>query len=113
MFRDIARGYALGRVAASARGTYEGAWRLWVKWREWRERLLARGDRVRDGDCRGFGGVHGVLLRGTGNRETTVAGKLVAVNLFHEQWVGRSPPLNRFRIKAAKEGIKRVTHGGR
>ena len=66
MFRDIARGYALERVAASTRGAYEGAWRLWVKWREWRERLLARGDRVRDGDRRGVGGVHHVLLRGTG-----------------------------------------------
>ena len=36
-------------------------------------------------------------------RETTVAGKLFAGNVFHELWVGRSLSLNHFRIKAAKE----------
>ena len=29
-----------------------------------------------------------------GNRESTVAGKMVAVNFFHEQWMGKSLPLN-------------------
>ena len=43
-----------------------------------------------------------------GNRESTVAGKLVAVNFFHQQWMGRSLPLNHSRIKAVKEGIKRA-----
>ena len=43
-----------------------------------------------------------------GNRESTVAGKLVEVNLFHEQWMGKSLPLNHFRIKVVKEGIKRA-----
>ena len=43
-----------------------------------------------------------------GNRESTVAGKLVAVKFFHEQWMGKSLPLNHFRIKAVREGIKRA-----
>ena len=32
----------------------------------------------------------------------------MAVNFFHEQWMGKTLPLNYFRIKAVKEGIKRV-----
>ena len=47
-----------------------------------------------------------------GNRETTVAGKLVTVNFFHEQWVGRTLLSNYFQIKAVKEGKKRRTRGG-
>ena len=43
-----------------------------------------------------------------GNRESTLAGKLVAVNFFHEQWMGKSLPLNHFRIKTDREGIKRA-----
>lgn len=43
-----------------------------------------------------------------GNREATIVGKIVAVDLFHGPWTGRSSPLNHFRIKAVKEGIKRV-----
>ena len=38
MFRDLAKGYAFGRVATSTRGAHQGAWRQWVKCREWRER---------------------------------------------------------------------------
>ena len=71
------------------------------------ERLLARGDRVRDGDRRKLAEYMAYCCAVRGNRETTVAGKLVAVNFFHEQWVGRSLPLKHFRIKAVKEGIKR------
>ena len=43
-----------------------------------------------------------------GNWETTIAGKLVVVNFFHEQWMGRSLPLDRFQIKAMKKRIKRA-----
>ena len=32
----------------------------------------------------------------------------MAVNFFHEQWMGKTLPLNHFRIKAIKEGIKRA-----
>ena len=33
VFRDLARAYASGRVAASTRGTYQEASLLWAKWR--------------------------------------------------------------------------------
>ena len=33
LFRDLARGYELGRVATSSRAAYEGRWRMWVKWK--------------------------------------------------------------------------------
>ena len=42
------------------------------------------------------------------NKETTVAEKLIAVNVSHEKWVGLFLPLQHFRIKAVRKGIKRV-----
>ena len=42
------------------------------------------------------------------NKEATVAGKLVAVSFYHEQWVGLSLPLQHFRIKAVWKGIKKA-----
>lgn len=41
-------------------------------------------------------------------QETTVARKLEAVNVVHEQWVGRPLRLSHFRIKAYKESVKRA-----
>lgn len=41
----------------------------------------------------------------SGNRETMMVGKSIAVNFFHMQWLGKSLPLNHFRIKMVKEGI--------
>ena len=73
-----------------------------------REKLLAGGDGIRTRGSGRNGRVHGILLRSTGEPESTVAGKLVAVNFFHEQWMGKTLPLNHFRIKAVKEGIKRA-----
>lgn len=52
--------------------------------------------------------VYGVLLRGTRNREATLAGKLLGVNVFHEKWVGRILLSNHFRIKGVEEGINRA-----
>ena len=65
-----------------------------------------------------------------GKREMMMARKLVAVNFFHfyfvatgwifeiglcvnsnsinEQWLGRSLPIDHFRIKTVKEGIKKA-----
>ena len=65
MIRDLARGYALGRVTASTRGAYQGAWRQWVKWRGWMgEELLVRGNGIRARGSGRAGGIHGILLRG-------------------------------------------------
>lgn len=41
-------------------------------------------------------------------KRPTVAGKLIAVNVYHERWVGRSPPQQHFRIKAVREWIMRT-----
>ena len=47
-----------------------------------------------------------------GNRESTVAVKLVAVQFFHEQWMRKSLTQKHFRIKTVREWIK-GTHGSR
>ena len=109
MFGDLARGYAFGRVAVSTRGAYQGAWRQWVKWREWRGRscwLEATASELEVVDELAEYMAYYCAVRG--DRESTVAGKLMAVNFFHEQWMGKTLTLNHFRIKAVKEGIKRA-----
>ena len=42
------------------------------------------------------------------NKEATVVGKMVALNVYHEQWVRLSLPLQHFRIQAVRMGIKRA-----
>ena len=42
------------------------------------------------------------------NREATMAGKLVAVNVYDEQWVGLYLSLQHFRIRAVRNGMKRA-----
>ena len=90
MFRDLARGYAFGSVAVSTRGAYRGAWRQWVKWRELRGRscwLEATAPELEVVDELAEYMAYCCAVRG--NRESTVAWKLVAVNFFLEQWMGR------------------------
>ena len=72
-----------------------------------KEKLLARGDGIRARGSGRTGGIHGLLLRGPREPRVDGSGQKVAVN-FHEQWMGKSLPLNHFRIKAVKEGIKRA-----
>ena len=43
-----------------------------------------------------------------GNTETTIAGKLVATNIYHEQFVGLSMPLGNLLIRSVRQGIKRA-----
>ena len=38
VFGDFAIGYAVGRVAASTRKTYEANWRVWVSWRTYAQK---------------------------------------------------------------------------
>ena len=45
------------------------------------------------------------------NKDATVAGKLVAVNVCHEQWVGLSLPINHVRVRAVRQEIKRAHVG--
>ena len=42
------------------------------------------------------------------NKEATVAGKLLAVNVYHEQWGVLSLPLQPVRIQAVKKGNRRA-----
>ena len=43
-----------------------------------------------------------------GNKETTIAGKLVAIICYYEQFVGLSMPLGNRLIRSVKQGIKRA-----
>ena len=43
-----------------------------------------------------------------GNKETTIAGKFVAIIFHNEQFVGLSLPLGNPLIKSVKQGIKRA-----
>ena len=43
-----------------------------------------------------------------GIKETTIAGKLVAIIIYHEQCVGLSMPLGNPLIRSVKQGIKRA-----
>lgn len=47
-----------------------------------------------------------------GTRETIITGKLIAVDVLHEQWAERSLPLNHFHIKAINEVIRGARGGG-
>ena len=72
-----------------------------MKWREWRGRscwLEAMASELDMAYC----------YAEWGNRESTVAGKLVAFDFVHEQWIRKSLPRNHFRIKAVREGIQRA-----
>ena len=41
------------------------------------------------------------------NKEAAVAGKLVTVHFYHEQWVRPSLPISHVRVRAVRQGIKR------
>ena len=42
------------------------------------------------------------------NKEAPMAGKPVAVSLYHEQWVGLSLPIVHVRARVVRQGVKRV-----
>lgn len=109
VFGDIARGYAFGKVAASTRKTYEANWKLWVSWRSfvgkgsWLQKELGEMELVAE-----LTEFMGYCCAEKGNKETTIAGKLVAINFYHEQFVGLSLPLGNPLIRSVKQGIKRA-----
>ena len=109
VFGGIARGYAFERVAASTIRTYHASWRLSVSWRS----FVGKGCWLQ----KGMGGIElvaelaefmGCCGAEKGNKETTIAGKLVAIIFYHEQFVGLSLPLGNQLIKSVKQGIKRA-----
>ena len=48
---------------------------------------------------------------GKGNKESTIVGKLVVINFYHEQFVGLSVPLSSPLIRSVRQGIKRAHVG--
>ena len=50
----------------------------------------------------------GYFCAGKGNKDTTIAGKLVAISFYHEQFVGLSMPLGNPLIISVKQGINRA-----
>ena len=86
MCRDFARSYALGRVAASTRKTYTGAWNMWIKWRErvhkspWIAKGSEEGEIVEE-----LAEYMAYCSANLGNMDSTIMGKLVAVNFDHQQ----------------------------
>ena len=107
MYGDIAREYAFERVAASTRGTYEANWEMWVSWRY----FVGKGCGLQKGvgeaelaaEIKEF---MGYCCAGHGYKESTIAGKLVAVQFHHEQFVGLSLPLGNPLIRSVNQGIK-------
>ena len=70
----------------------------------------------RDGPVRGIDRVNGYSLDycccpEKGNQESTLVGKLVAVNFNHDQLLGLSMPVGNRSIKSVREGIK-MSHVG-
>ena len=102
VFGDIARGYAFGRVAASTRRNYE--WRLWVNWRLfvrkgcWLQKAMGEMELVAE-----VAESMGYCCAEKGNKETTIAGKLVVINFYHEQFMGLSLPFGNPLIKSVKQ----------
>lgn len=64
---------------------------------------VGRKERNGDGVGEQAGRVHGVLRAVINNNQGTVAGKLVAVNFWHEQWEGKSLPQDPSRSRRSGE----------
>ena len=86
MFRDRSRGHAFGRVPDLTRGTYQEAWRQWVKWIEWRGIFSWLEETVSElGVMDKLAEYMASSRTVRGNRETMITAKLEAVNLLHGQ----------------------------
>ena len=77
----------------------------------YRKGVLAAERHGGDGAGRRTGRVHGILLRREGNKESTIVGKLVAINFYHEQFLGLSVPMSNPLIRSVRQGIKRAHVG--
>lgn len=78
-----------------------------------REEFLVRSNSIQLGIGGRIGGVYGVLLRDTREPGDYGSGQVLTGNFFHEQWMGRSLPLNHFWVKAVKKGINRANEEGK
>ena len=73
-----------------------------------REGVLSAEIHGGDGASGRVGRVHGVLLRRKRREESTIVGKLVAINFYHEQFVGLSMLMNNPLIRSVRQGIERA-----
>ena len=109
MVEDFARGYAFGRVATSTTNNYEASWRMWVSWRMyagkgiWLEEEMGKVGMVKE-----VAQYMAFCCAVENNKEATVAGKLVAVNFYHEQWLELPLSISHVSVKAVRQGIKRA-----
>ena len=103
VFGDIARGYAFGKIAASIRKTYEANWRMWMSWRSWvgKECWLQKYTGEME-LVEALAEFMGCCCAEKGNKESTGVGKLVAINFYHEQFVGLSMPLGNPLIRSVR-----------
>ena len=53
----------------------------------------------------------GYCCAGKGNKESTIVGKLVAINFYHEQLLGLSVHMSNPLIRSVRQGIKRAHVG--
>ena len=113
MFGDFARVYGLGRVAKSTRKTHAQGSRMWVSWRmmrgngNWLGKGLGEWELVEErtefmADC----------CAERKNKEATVAGKLMAVNVYHEQWGGAVSAAAVLRHSGSEERKQENACGG-
>ena len=94
---------------ARNRSTYEANWGMRVSWRS----FVGKGCWVQKGV--GEAELEAELTElmtyccaRKGTKELTIAGKSVAVQFYHEQFVGLSLPLGNPLIRSVKQGIKRA-----
>ena len=50
----------------------------------------------------------GYCCAGKGNKESTVVGRLMAINFYHEQCLGLSLPISNPLHRSVRQGIKRA-----
>jgi len=82
---------------------------MWVSWRSfvgkecWLRKDMGEMELVEE-----LAEFMGFCCAGKGNKESTIVGKLVAINFYHEQFVGLSVPLGNPFIRSVRQGIKRA-----
>ena len=80
-------------------------WRMWLSWRTyaekgiWLDPEMEKAEMVEE--LVQYMEFCGAVKR---NKEATVPGKLVVINVYREQWVGLSLPVKHVRVRAVRQG---------
>ena len=92
--------------------TYEANWKVWVSWRSfigkecWLRKDMRAMELVKE-----LVEFMAYCCAGKGSKESTTVGKLVAINFYHEQFLGLSVPMSNPLIRSVRQGIKRAHVG--